>query len=154
SGRFVFRDARVALRPAENVEYWVGASAPPAIDRAARLAEGWLASPALTLEEASDQATFYLERCKAYGRPPTTVAIRRDIYVGESVADADGVVDRVLAAGYRGLQPSALIAGPVARVVERFSALAALGGAAKTMCSPSFRTCCDRATVSLSTPRA
>jgi alkanesulfonate monooxygenase SsuD/methylene tetrahydromethanopterin reductase-like flavin-dependent oxidoreductase (luciferase family) len=127
SGRFVFRNAQVALRPAENVEYWVGASAPPAIDRAARLAEGWLASPALTLEEASDQATFYLERCKAYGRAPTAVAIRRDIYVGESVADADGVVERVLAAGYRGLPPSALIAGPVARVVERFSALAALG---------------------------
>ena len=55
------------------------------------------------------------------------MAIRRDIYVGESVADADGVVERVLAAGYRGLPPSALIAGPVARVVERFSALAALG---------------------------
>jgi len=36
-------------------------------------------------------------------------------------------VERVLAAGYRGLPPSALIAGPVAGVVERFSALAALG---------------------------
>ena len=80
SGRFVFRDARVALRPAEAVDFWVGASAAPAIDRAARLAEGWLASPSLTLEEARSQASFYLERCKAYGRVPAAVAIRRDIY--------------------------------------------------------------------------
>ena len=127
SGRFVFRDARVALRPAETVEYWVGASAAPAIDRAARLADGWLASPSLPLDEAAKQAAFYLERCKAYSRPPAAVAIRRDIYVGESAADADEVVSRVLAAGYRGLPPSALIAGPVGRVVEQFKALAALG---------------------------
>ncbi|HYS18811.1 MAG TPA: LLM class flavin-dependent oxidoreductase [Candidatus Binatia bacterium] len=127
SGRFVFRDARVALRPVDNVEYWIGATARPAIDRTARLADGWLASPALTLEEASDQAAYYLERCKAYGRPPAAVAIRRDVYVGESGADANEVVERVLAAGYRGLPPSALIAGSVASVVERFAALAALG---------------------------
>lgn len=127
SGRFVFRDARVALRPAETVEYWVGASARPAIDRAARLADGWLASPSLTLEEAADQAAFYRERCKTYGRTPTAVAIRRDVYVGESVVDTDEVVEGVLAAGYRGIPPSALIAGPVGRVAERFNALAALG---------------------------
>jgi alkanesulfonate monooxygenase SsuD/methylene tetrahydromethanopterin reductase-like flavin-dependent oxidoreductase (luciferase family) len=127
SGRFTFRDARVALRPAEPVEYWVGATARPAIDRAARLAEGWLASPSLTAAEAADQATYYQERCKAYGRVPAAVAIRRDIYVGESAADADEVVGRVLSAGYRGLPPAALVAGPVGRVVEQFKALAALG---------------------------
>ena len=36
SGRFKFRDARVAPRPSEPVEYWIGATAEPAIDRAAR----------------------------------------------------------------------------------------------------------------------
>lgn len=127
SGRFSVRDARVTPRPAESVEYWIGASARPAIDRTARLGDGWLASPALTLEEAGDQAAYYLERCKAYGRKPTAVAIRRDIYVGASVVDADEVVERVLAVGYRGLPAAALVAGSVASVVERFRALAALG---------------------------
>jgi len=127
SGRFVFRDARVAPRPAESVEYWVGATARPAIDRTARLADGWLASPGLTLAEAADQAAYYRERCKAYGRTPAAVAIRRDIYVGDSVADADDVVERVLAAGYRGLPPSALVTGSVESVAERFKELAALG---------------------------
>jgi alkanesulfonate monooxygenase SsuD/methylene tetrahydromethanopterin reductase-like flavin-dependent oxidoreductase (luciferase family) len=127
TGRFTFRDARLALRPAENVEYWIGASARPAIDRAARLADGFLASPSLTLDEARDQAAFYLERCKAHGRTPRAVAIRRDIYVGESAADADAVKETVLAAGYRGIAPAALVTGSVESVVERFAELAALG---------------------------
>src|SRR6202020_507407 len=37
SGRFRIAEARLALRPVEPVEVWIGASAPPAIDRAARL---------------------------------------------------------------------------------------------------------------------
>src|SRR5262249_14235323 len=73
------------------------------------------------------QATFYLERCKAYSRVPTAVAIRRDIYVGESAADVADVVGRVLAGGYRGIPPSAPRAGTVAEVVERFTPLASLG---------------------------
>jgi len=52
SRRFRVAEASLALRPAEPVEVWIGASAPPAIDRTARLAEGWVASPGLTHEEA------------------------------------------------------------------------------------------------------
>ena len=67
SRRFRVTKRGVALRPAEPVEVWIGASAPPAIDRAARLAEGWISSPGLTFEEARAQADFYRERCTAYG---------------------------------------------------------------------------------------
>ena len=68
SRRFRIAEASLALRPAEPVEVWIGASAPPAIDRAARLAEGWIASPGLTREEARAQADLYRERCAAYGK--------------------------------------------------------------------------------------
>ena len=48
SRRFRVAEASLALRPADPVEVWIGASATPAIDRAAGLAEGWIASPSLT----------------------------------------------------------------------------------------------------------
>src|SRR3954463_780182 len=48
--RFRIAEASLALRPAEPVDVGMGPSAPPAIDRPARLAEGWIASPGLTFE--------------------------------------------------------------------------------------------------------
>ena len=68
SRRFQVTGARLTLRPAEPVEVYIGASAPPAIDRAARLANGWIASPGLTRDEARAQADFYRKRRGAYGK--------------------------------------------------------------------------------------
>ena len=110
----------MALRPAEPVEVWIGASAPPAIDRAARLAEGWIASPSLNRAEARAQASLYRERCTAYGRQPNTVALRRDIYVGQSSSEAQAVLQQALSRGYRGMPAEALIAGSVDEVAEQF----------------------------------
>ena len=120
SGRFRIAEARLALRPAEPVEIWVGASAPPAIDRAARLAEGWIASPSLTLDEARVQADMYRERCAAYGKRPGAIVLRRDIYVGESSSEAQTVLQHALGRGYRGMPAEALIAGSIEEVAERF----------------------------------
>ena len=120
SRRFRVAEASLALRPAEPVEVWIGASAAPAIDRAARLAEGWIASPSLTREEARVQADLYRERCAAYGRRPSAIALRRDVYVGESSAEAQEVLERALSQGYRGITAEALIAGPIDKVAEQF----------------------------------
>src|SRR5215471_16986281 len=106
SRRFRIAEASLALRPAETVEVWIGASAPPAIDRAARLAEGWIASPGLAPEEARAQADFYHERCAAYGRQPGAVVLRRDVYVGASEAEAQAVLRQALSQGYRGIPAS------------------------------------------------
>lgn len=126
-GRFVFENARVAPRPVEPLEVWIGASADPAIDRAARLGDGWLASPSLTLTEARAQADLYRQRCAAYKRTPTAVAIRRDIYVGESKPEAEATLKAAVAAGYRGFDPSALVSGTVDDVAASFRALATMG---------------------------
>ena len=127
SGRFKFRDARVAPRPPEPVEYWIGATAEPAIDRAARLGDGWLAAPGLPPERARTLMAYYRERCRAHGRTPAAIAIRRDIYVGETDAEADKVAGARVRAGYRGFPPEAPVYGSVDRVATQFRALAAMG---------------------------
>jgi alkanesulfonate monooxygenase SsuD/methylene tetrahydromethanopterin reductase-like flavin-dependent oxidoreductase (luciferase family) len=127
SRRFQIAQASIALRPAEPVEVWIGASAPPAIDRAARMADGWIASPGLTHEEAHSQADFYRGRCAAYGKRPTAIALRRDIYVGESSADAQAVLQQALSKGYRGIPAEALIAGSIDEVAAQFRVLGELG---------------------------
>jgi alkanesulfonate monooxygenase SsuD/methylene tetrahydromethanopterin reductase-like flavin-dependent oxidoreductase (luciferase family) len=125
--RFAFENASVALRPAEGVEYWIGASALPAIDRAARLADGFLASPSLTLAEARAQIDYYRERCTAHGRRPAAIALRRDVYVGDGAAEATATGEAIVARGYRGFPREALVFGSVDEVVAQLRPLAAMG---------------------------
>ena len=120
SGRFNFSDASVSPRPSEPVEYWIGSSAKPAIDRAARLGDGWIASPSLTLHEAIGQREYYIERCTAYARQPSAIAIRRDIYIAESQADADETADAVMKKGYRGFRREALTIETIQGAIEAF----------------------------------
>src|SRR3954453_8980360 len=127
SRRFRVAEASLALRPAEPVEIWIGASAAPAIERAARLAEGWIASPGLTFEQARAQADLYRERCAAYGKDPGAIVLRRDIYVGASSAEAHAVLQDALSRGYRGIAAEALIAGSVDEITERFRTFAEVG---------------------------
>jgi alkanesulfonate monooxygenase SsuD/methylene tetrahydromethanopterin reductase-like flavin-dependent oxidoreductase (luciferase family) len=126
-GRYHFDNARVSPCPPEPVEVWIGATAEPAVDRAARLGDGWLASPGLLPDQARALVAFYLERCRVHGRAPKAVAIRRDVYVGESRADVEATAGSIIARGYRGFEPAALVAGTTDEVVERFRALAAMG---------------------------
>jgi alkanesulfonate monooxygenase SsuD/methylene tetrahydromethanopterin reductase-like flavin-dependent oxidoreductase (luciferase family) len=127
SGRFRICETSFALRPAESVAVWIGASALPAIDRAARLAEGWIASPGLTRVEAREQADFYRDRCAAHGKAPGEIVLRRDIYVGESSSEAQAVLQQAVRRGYRGMPEEALIAGSVDEVAEKFHGFAEFG---------------------------
>jgi alkanesulfonate monooxygenase SsuD/methylene tetrahydromethanopterin reductase-like flavin-dependent oxidoreductase (luciferase family) len=126
-GRWRFERARIAPLPPEPVEVWIGAAAPPAIDRAARLGDGWIAAPALTLEQARRQLDLYRERRAAHGRDAGRATIRRDVYVGESADEARSTAGDLIRAGYRGFAPEALVYGGVDEVAETFSALATLG---------------------------
>ena len=53
--------------------------------------------------------------------------LRRDIYVGESSAEAQAVLQDALNRGYRGISAEALIAGSADKVAERFRSFAKLG---------------------------
>jgi hypothetical protein len=62
-----------------------------------------------------------------HGRAPSAVALRRDIYVGESRADVEATAGPIMARGYRGFDPAALVAGTIDEVAERFRAFGAMG---------------------------
>jgi alkanesulfonate monooxygenase SsuD/methylene tetrahydromethanopterin reductase-like flavin-dependent oxidoreductase (luciferase family) len=125
--RYQFEAAKVDPRPEEPVEYWVGASAKVAIDRAVRLGDGWLAAPNPAPAQAKEQVDYYLKRCKDEGRTPSAVAIRRDVYVGESGEQARAVAEPIIAAGYRGFDPAALTYGSPDEVAAKFRELGEMG---------------------------
>ncbi len=109
--------------PSEPVHIWVGALADKAIDRTARLAEGWLAAPNLTPEEACDGIERYREACAKHGRESTASAIRRDIFIGASAEEAEKVARPYIEQGYRGVPESALMFGSPEQVAEQINVL-------------------------------
>jgi alkanesulfonate monooxygenase SsuD/methylene tetrahydromethanopterin reductase-like flavin-dependent oxidoreductase (luciferase family) len=119
--------ARMGLLPPEPVEVWAGGHADAAVDRAARLGDGWVAGPDVTPDRARERAAYYLERCAVHGRTPTAVAIRRDVHVGANTDDARRVAGPVLAHGYRGFDPAATVVGGPDEVAETFRELATMG---------------------------
>jgi alkanesulfonate monooxygenase SsuD/methylene tetrahydromethanopterin reductase-like flavin-dependent oxidoreductase (luciferase family) len=62
------QEARVSPTPPEPVEVWIAGTAERAVDRAARLGDGFLANADLTPEQARAVIELYRERCEAYGR--------------------------------------------------------------------------------------
>jgi alkanesulfonate monooxygenase SsuD/methylene tetrahydromethanopterin reductase-like flavin-dependent oxidoreductase (luciferase family) len=125
---FRVRGAQISPVPPEPVDVWIGASAPKAIDRAARLGDGFLIGPEATLSEVAELVTIYRERCSAHDRPPGRIAIRRDIHVGATTADAERVAGPIVRAGYRGFRADVPVWGSVSSVADAFASLGALGG--------------------------
>jgi alkanesulfonate monooxygenase SsuD/methylene tetrahydromethanopterin reductase-like flavin-dependent oxidoreductase (luciferase family) len=118
-GFWSLKGARANPAPPDGVEVWIAAMAPRAIERAARLGDGWLAAPNLSIDQARDQLTQYRAACEAQGRPPGRTAIRRDIYLGADEAEARQISDPILEAGYRGIPREVLmIGGPDAVAAE------------------------------------
>jgi alkanesulfonate monooxygenase SsuD/methylene tetrahydromethanopterin reductase-like flavin-dependent oxidoreductase (luciferase family) len=119
--------ARIGPLPPDPVDVWIGGTAPPALDRAARLGDAWLAAPELLPEEAASLIDAYRDRCAAHERVPTAIPIRRDVHVGADEEDAWRVAGPILDAGYRGFDPAVTVVGSVEQVAEQFRGLEAFG---------------------------
>ena len=128
-GPYDFHGAHINPLPPEPVEVWIGASADVAIERAARLGDAWLASPALLAGEARRQLDVYTEALDANGKSLAgrPVAIRRDIHVGADDDDAADTMRPVLERGYRGFDTDALLIGGPETVAEGMRALFDMG---------------------------
>lgn len=127
-GRFWnIENARIAPLPAQRIEVWVGAGAPAALNRAARMADGWLAAPGLSHEQVGQQLNQYRQSCAEFARAPSAVAIRRDIFIGADQDEANSFKQRMIDKGYRGFSDQAILAGCVETVAAEFAALAQMG---------------------------
>ena len=121
------RDARINPVPPEPVEIWVGATVLPAINRTARIADGWLGAPHLDREGVSRSVNMDRQACAEYGKPVGTAALRRDVCIARTSQQARAAVAPELARGYRGFGEEPLCIGSVAEVVDQFGRFRDLG---------------------------
>jgi alkanesulfonate monooxygenase SsuD/methylene tetrahydromethanopterin reductase-like flavin-dependent oxidoreductase (luciferase family) len=119
--------ARIAPVPTEPLEVWIGAAAPAAVDRAARLGDAFLIGPEAVPSQVTELVGMYREACARHGRTPATIAVRRDVHVGADDADAQRVAGPIVERGYRGFDPEAPVVGGPERVAAAFADLGARG---------------------------
>jgi alkanesulfonate monooxygenase SsuD/methylene tetrahydromethanopterin reductase-like flavin-dependent oxidoreductase (luciferase family) len=119
--------AQIAPVPPEPLEIWIGGASAPAIDRAARLGDAFLIGPEATPDEVVALVQTYRDACARHGRAPARIAVRRDVHVEATDGAAAAIADPIVAAGYRGFDPSAVVVGGSGRVADAFRSLHASG---------------------------
>ena len=114
---YTLEAATISPLPRVPVEIWLGGTVPAAAERAGRLGDAWLTGQNATDEDLLRQLDRYRDAATRAGRQPRPV-LRRDIYVGESNAEARAVVSAILAEGYRGTGFDQLLVGGAESVVQ------------------------------------
>ena len=114
-----FDSARIAPLPRQGTEWWIGAGARPAVERAARTGDCWYANADLTPDRAAQSLDWYRQACARHDREPVRLPIRRDVLVAEDRLEAEKAGDALMAAGYRGFDRSAVAYGDPDSVAEQ-----------------------------------
>lgn len=112
--------------PRVPVSLWVAGTVPASVERAGRIGDGWLTGQNVSRAALVEQLDIYREAAARHGRPAMPV-LRRDIYVGDTDAEAERVVRRIFDEGYRGGGMDRLLVGAPDTVVQQLEDYQALG---------------------------
>src|SRR5215472_17898149 len=115
---YTLEGATISPLPRVPVEIWLGGTVAAAAERAGQLGDAWLTGQNATDDDPTRQLELY-GRAAARAARPARPVLRRDIYVGESDAEAREVIGAILADGYRGTGFDQLLVGSADTVVER-----------------------------------
>jgi alkanesulfonate monooxygenase SsuD/methylene tetrahydromethanopterin reductase-like flavin-dependent oxidoreductase (luciferase family) len=133
-GRF-HRFEGVSFQPKpvhRRLPLWIGASADPAVRRAARLGDAWIIGPLSPPEEVKAKMSVYRTALQEYGRDGSIneFPMRRDVFIAEDRDTALKIAEPVLKAGYRGVRGNpleVLIVGGPHDCVDQLEQLRTLG---------------------------
>jgi alkanesulfonate monooxygenase SsuD/methylene tetrahydromethanopterin reductase-like flavin-dependent oxidoreductase (luciferase family) len=125
---FSIHSARINPVPKEKTPIWLAAMRGAAVERAARLADGWETAPGTQPEELVELLALYTKVCAEHGRTPNPI-LRRDIHVGATDESAWADVEPIIKLGYRGFgnESTSSLVGSAATVVERLKYYKELG---------------------------
>jgi alkanesulfonate monooxygenase SsuD/methylene tetrahydromethanopterin reductase-like flavin-dependent oxidoreductase (luciferase family) len=126
-GPWTIDRAQIAPVPPEPVDVWIGGSSAPAIDRAARMGDAFLIGPEATPTEVTALVQSYRDACDRHDREPDRIAVRRDVHVEATAAEAAAVAGPIVERGYRGFDPSAVVVGGPQQVTDLFADLGERG---------------------------
>jgi len=112
-----FEDVLIEPKPVQRPgpPVWFGAGSPPALRRAARLGEGWLAAGSSPSATFADQMRIVVDELHEAGRDPSAFAIGKRVYIAvedteqrardrltpvlDGMYDAPGLTERVAVCG-------------------------------------------------------
>lgn len=91
---FEFEDVSVNPKPVQDggPEVWLGGRAPPALRRAADMADGWFVDPRISFDELAEPDEYYRERVAESNRNPTSRPLWREVFVAETT---EAAIERV-----------------------------------------------------------
>jgi alkanesulfonate monooxygenase SsuD/methylene tetrahydromethanopterin reductase-like flavin-dependent oxidoreductase (luciferase family) len=124
---------RVEPKPVQQggVPIWLGATAEPAIRRAARIGDGWIGSGSSPLDGFPQRVRVLREALEEEGRDPASFPVAKRVYlaIGDSEAAARERLTPVLDGMYGrdGLTDAAAVCGTAEQVAEALHGLADAG---------------------------
>lgn len=128
-----FEDVLIEPKPVQRPgpPVWFGAGSPPALRRAARLGDGWLAAGSSPSATFADQMRIVVDELGEAGRDPSAFAIGKRVYIAVEDTEQrardrltpalDGMYDA------RGLTERVAVCGPPEACAEQLRALTASG---------------------------